>query len=95
MNSPLFVAQGRFGFVFDLISYNISNMTKIEAFANDALALNDQERAQLASRLLSSLPAVLHDDDDGLSEALRRDRELTESSASGISWEELKKNLGR
>lgn len=70
-------------------------MTKIEAFKSESLSLNDQERAQLASHLLGSLPAVLNDPDAGLSEALRRDRELTESSSSGVSWDELKKNLGR
>ena len=70
-------------------------MTKIEAFKNEAVSFNDQERAQLATHLLGSLPAVLHDEDEGLGEALRRDRELSDSGSSGVSWDELKKNLGR
>lgn len=70
-------------------------MTKIEAFKNEALSFNDQERAQLATHLLDSLPAVLHDDDEGLGEALRRDRELSDASSSAVSWDELKNNLGR
>lgn len=62
---------------------------------NQVLGLNDHDRATLASDLLSSLPAILKDDDDGLGEAIRRDKELSESESSGISWDNLKKNLGR
>ena len=40
------------------------------------LALPERDRAALASILLSSLPPVLADADDGISEALRRDSEM-------------------
>jgi hypothetical protein len=71
-------------------------MTRVEALKSQASELNDQERASLASHLLHSLPATLHDEDEGLSEARRRDREFSDSNAScSLSWEELKKSVGR
>jgi hypothetical protein len=40
-----------------------------------ALALSERDRANLASRLLASLPPVLDDTDGGVAEALRREAE--------------------
>jgi hypothetical protein len=45
-------------------------MTEVEKLALD---LPEGQRAVLAAHLLGSLPAVLHDDDHGIAEALRRD----------------------
>lgn len=70
-------------------------MSKIEALKTEVLELNDQDRALLASELLHSLPATLQDADDGLAEALRRDRELSSSSLHEVSWDELKGSVGR
>jgi hypothetical protein len=70
-------------------------MNKIEALKTEVLELNDQERAMLASELLYSLPAILQDSDDGLAEALRRDRELSTSDSYGVTWDELKDSVGR
>ena len=69
-------------------------MNKIEALRIEVLELNDQERATLASELLCSLPATLQDSDDGLAEALRRDRELSTSDSYGVTWDELKDSVG-
>ena len=60
-------------------------MNKIEALKTEVLELNDQERATLASELLYSLPATLQDSDNGLAEALRRDRELSTSDSYEVS----------
>lgn len=68
---------------------------KLEELQREALELPEKDRATLAAELLSSLPAVLVDDDDGVAEAKRRARELDEDPAAGCSWEEIKRSLGR
>lgn len=45
------------------------------------------ERAVLAAHLLESLPPVLHDENDGIAEALRRDSDLDAHPSSGMSFE--------
>ncbi len=52
-------------------------MNIIQDIESRIFALPERERADLASRLLSSLPAFLTDPDEGITEALDR-----ESSAS-------------
>ena len=58
-----------------------------------ALQLSDMDRAILASALLASLPATLHDDDEGLNEALRRDIELETNPGLAFSVEELDRKV--
>lgn len=58
-----------------------------------AFELPEKQRAMLASSLLGSLPRLLEDDDDGLAEALRRQKELEENPEMGISFDELKEML--
>lgn len=58
-----------------------------------ALNLSETERARLAAHLLESLPPVLHDADEGVAEALRRDAELGENPNAGISLEELDRKI--
>ncbi len=70
----------------------MSTLAEIEA---TAMTLTDQQRATLASHLLQSLPAVLHEEDDGLAEALRRDAELDADPSMGMTLQELKQSLGR
>jgi hypothetical protein len=70
-------------------------MSRTEALKSEVLGLDDHERASLASDLLYSLPATLQDEDGGLAEALRRDREFSESDACGVTWNDLKKSVGR
>jgi putative addiction module component (TIGR02574 family) len=60
-----------------------------------ALDLPENQRAVLAAHLLGSLPAVLHDEDEGVAEALRRDLELDANPASGMSIEQLDEQIDR
>lgn len=62
------------------------SMTEVEKPAFD---LPEAERAILAAHLLRSLPSVLHDEDEGIAEALRRDAELDANSETGITLEQL------
>jgi hypothetical protein len=60
-----------------------------------ALDLPDSQRAVLAARLLGSLPAVLHDEDEGFAEAVRRDAELEADPSAGISLKQLDRKIER
>ena len=70
-------------------------MTRLQELETQALALTDSERALFASRLLNTLPAVLSDDDEGISEATRRDHDLDANPGAGLSWKDIKKELAR
>jgi putative addiction module component (TIGR02574 family) len=65
----------------------MATMTTVEELA---LELSVSERATLASTLLSSLPPVLHDEDDGYAEAERRRQEFLANPEIGITPEELR-----
>ncbi|HKE59276.1 MAG TPA: hypothetical protein VKB46_21355 [Pyrinomonadaceae bacterium] len=54
-----------------------------------ALTLPEKERATLVANLLHSLPAVLSDEDEGISEALRRDGDLVTNPDHAMSLETL------
>jgi len=69
-------------------------MTLLDIQKN-VLQLSKKDRATLAAELLSSLPPVLNDPDEGLAEAKRRARELDEGPSLGVTWEEIKQELGR
>ena len=60
-----------------------------------ALDLPENQRAVLAAHLLGSLPPVLHDEDDGVAEALRRDAELDKDLSSGTSLNQLDERIER
>jgi hypothetical protein len=60
-----------------------------------ALDLPDAQRAILAAHLLGSLPSVLHDEDEGIAEALRRDADFDSSPAFGMSLEQLDQQVER
>ena len=60
-----------------------------------AFDLPETQRAILAAHLLESLPSVLQDDDDGITEALARDAALDQDPASGISLEQLDEQVAR
>jgi hypothetical protein len=66
------------------------NLAEIEKLASD---LPESQRALLAARLLESLPSVLHDEDDGLAEALGRDAEMDANPGIGISLPQLDKQI--
>lgn len=69
----------------------MASITEVEKLALD---LPESERAVLAAHLLGSLPAVLHDEDEGIAEALRRDAELDANPTSGMSLEDLDQQIG-
>ena len=60
-----------------------------------ALSLSEKQRAILAAQLLGSLPPVLHDDDEGMAEAGRRDAELEADSSLAISLTKLDERIRR
>jgi len=57
------------------------------------MQLPESDRAALAAHLLGSLPGVLADADDGITEALRRDAEFERDAGAGISLEELRRSV--
>ena len=65
-------------------------ITEVEKLAFD---LPDSQRAVLASHLLRSLPSVLHDEDEGIAEALLRDAEFDTDPNLGITLEQLDQQI--
>ena len=65
-------------------------ITEVEKLALD---LPEHQRAVLAAHLLGSLPSVLHDEDEGIAEALRRDAELDANPSAGLSVEQLDQQI--
>jgi putative addiction module component (TIGR02574 family) len=70
----------------------VPTITKVEKLALD---LPENQRAVLAAHLLGSLPSVLHDEDEGIAEALRRDAELDADVSSAIPLTELDQRIKR
>ena len=68
-------------------------MQTLSEIGRHAMELPDAERAMLAADLLESLPAVLADDDEGVTEALRRDAELDKDPAAAMTLEQLRESL--
>jgi len=64
-------------------------MVKISEVEKLALQLPEPERAILATHLLGSLPSVLHDEDEGVAEAMRRDAEMDADPTRVMSLDEL------
>ena len=73
----------------------LPNMATIAEVEKLALDLPESQRAVLAAHLLGSLPSVLHDEDEGIAEALRRDAELDANPMLGISLEQLDQQIER
>ena len=70
-------------------------MATIAEMEKPARDLSERERAVLAAHLLESLPPVLHDEDEGIAEALGRDAELEANAADGLSLEQLDQQIER
>jgi len=68
----------------------VATITEVEKLALD---LPESQRAVLAAHLLGSLPSVLHDEDEGIAEALRRDAELDANPSLGISLNQLDERI--
>ena len=58
-----------------------------------ALDLAEKERAVLATLLLKSLPGVLDDADEGMAEALQRDKDLDANRKLETSIEQLDQQI--
>ena len=68
----------------------MATITEVEKLAFD---LSESQRAVLAVHLLRSLPSVLHDEDKGIAEALRRDAELDANPEIGSTLEQLDEQI--
>ncbi len=68
-------------------------MVTLPEIEQTAMQLPDRERAALAAHLLDSLPSVLHDEDDGVAEAIRRDAELDTDPETGVSLQEFRQSF--
>ena len=68
----------------------MATIGEVEKLAFD---LSESQRAVLAAHLLGSLSPVLHDEDEGYAEALRRDTELDSNPSSGISLAQLDQQI--
>ena len=70
----------------------VPTITEVEKLALD---LPENQRAVLAAHLLESLPPVLHDEDEGIAEAQRRDAEIDATPSSSISLKQLDEQIKR
>jgi putative addiction module component (TIGR02574 family) len=70
-------------------------MTRVQEIRQQASVLSISEKTELAADLLESLPPILDDDDEGVAEARRRDEEMDRDPAASITWEQLRRGLGR
>ena len=70
----------------------MATMNEIEKIA---LSLPEPDRAMLAASLLTSLSPVLDDADEGVAEAVRRDKELEVQPDTGMSIQELDAKIGK
>jgi len=70
----------------------VARITEVEKLALD---LPENQRAVLAVHLLRSLPPVLHDEDEGIAEALRRDAGLDADASLAIPLKELDQRIER
>ena len=68
----------------------MATITEVEKLAFD---LSDCQRAVLAAHLLGSLPSVLHDEDEGIAEALHRDAEFDANPDIGMTLEQLDQQI--
>ncbi|HTG33701.1 MAG TPA: addiction module protein [Thermoanaerobaculia bacterium] len=66
----------------------------VEEVVRKALALDEQDRAEVAARLLDSLESVEADEEDAWAvEIERRATELESGAVQGVSWEEFQGRL--
>ncbi len=70
-------------------------MTRVQEIRQRASVLSISEKTELAADLLESLPPILDDEDEGVAEARRRDQEMDRDPAASITWEQLRRGIGR
>ena len=66
-------------------------MTQVQEIRRQASALSTREKVELAAELLESLPPILDNDDEGVAEALRRNREMEQDPAAAVTWDQLRR----
>jgi len=64
----------------------MATIAEVEKLAVD---LPENQRSLPAAHLLGSVPAVLHDEDEGIAEALRRDAEMDADPSANMSLEQI------
>ena len=64
-------------------------MTAIQEIEARLPSLTAKERADLATRLLSSLPSIIEDEDEGVAEALRREADATANPGSVLTLDQF------
>ncbi|MEO0414478.1 MAG: addiction module protein [Verrucomicrobiota bacterium] len=67
----------------------------LEEIKSTARALPEDQRFELLSDIMGSLPAVLSSWDDGSEEAERRLAEMRTDPSARMTWDEVKAELGR
>ena len=70
-------------------------MTRIQEIQQQTISLTASEKAKLAADLLESLPPILDDEDEGVAEAHRRDREMEMDPTVSITWDQVRRGIGR
>lgn len=70
-------------------------MTRVQEIRQQASTLSTSEKAELAADLLEGLPPILDDEDEGVAEARRRDEQMEKDPKLSITWDELRRGLGR
>ena len=70
-------------------------MTRVQEIWQSASTLSTREKAELAAGLLEALPPILDEEDEGVAEAQRRDAEIDRDPTTAISWEQLRRGVGR
>ncbi|MEO5712602.1 MAG: addiction module protein [Luteolibacter sp.] len=71
-------------------------MNSLSDIELQAMRLSVPDRAKLATRLLHSLPSPgFDDDDDGVAESMRRSAEMDADPSTCMTFDELKRSLGR
>jgi hypothetical protein len=70
-------------------------MRRVQELRRQADALSVGEKAELAADLLECLPPILDDEDEGVAEAQRRDREMDNDPSASITWDQLRRGVGR
>ncbi len=67
--------------------------TELDEVVRQALTLDEQDRAEVAARLLDSLEEDLGPEDSWAAELERRAAELESGAVQGIPWEDLRERL--
>ena len=73
----------------------VPRMATVVEVGKLALDLPEKQRALLVIQLLDSLPAILHDEDEGIAEASRRADELEANPSRGISLAQLDEQIAK